>query len=197
MKKMILATGLGAMLLAGGIAIAQTGGDAGHPGMHRGGGMHGADTNNDGTVTRAELTASLDQRFARLDTNGDGQITQAERDAQHKARADARFKALDADGNGQVSRAEYDAAHEKRQAQRAERGEKTGERGEGRRWHRGGRGTGGMMDANKDGTVTKAEFQSRALAMFDRADANKDSQVTQQERDAARAAFKAKRGEPK
>ena len=190
MKKMIVATSLGALLLAGGIAIAQPGGNPQRAGMHRGG-MQGADANNDGTVTRTELTTQLDERFTRLDTNGDGQITQAERDAQHKARADERFKALDADGNGQLSRAEFDAAHEKR-------AEKMGERGEGKRRHRGGRGgMGGMMDANKDGTVTKAEFQSRALAMFDGADANKDGQVTQQEREAARAAFKARRAEPK
>lgn len=198
MKKMIAATSLGALLLAGGIAIAQPGGDVHPAGMHRGGGMHGADANNDGTVTRAELTAQLDQRFAKLDTNGDGQITQAERDAQHKARADERFKALDTDGNGQVSRAEFDAAHEKRQTSR---GEKMGERGEGKRWHRGGHrggpGMGDMMDANKDGTVTKAEFQSRALAMFDGADANKDGQVTKQEREAAHAALKARRTEAK
>lgn len=194
MKKLIIGTGLSALLLAGGIAIA-----APEDGMHRGGmfggGMHGADVNQDGTVTRAELTAQLDQHFAKLDTNGDGQVTKDEREAQHKARADERFKALDADGNGQVSRAEFDAAHEKRAAERGAQGggERWGHRGR----HHGMRGMHGMMDANKDGTVTKAEFQSRAFAMFDRLDTNKDGQVTKEERDAAHAAWKAKRAEQK
>lgn len=196
MKKMIVATSLGALLLAGGIAIAQPGGSAPQHGMHRGP-MHGADADNDGTVTRAELTAQLDQHFAKLDTNSDGQITQAERDAQHKVRADDRFKQIDADGNGQISRAEFDAAHAKRKDMRGERGDEMGGPRMGRHGHRGAHGGPGMMDANKDGTVTKAEFQSRALAMFDRLDTNKDGQVTQQEREAGRGAWKARRGEPK
>jgi len=191
MNKLIIGTGLSALLLAGGIAIA-----APHGGMHRGG-MHGADANQDGTVTRAELTTQLDQHFAKLDTNGDGQVTKEEREAHHKARADGRFKALDTDGNGQVSRAEFDAAREKRAAKRAERSGQGGEGGGHRGGHHGMRGMHGMMDANKDGTITKAEFQSRAFAMFDRLDANKDGQVTKEERDAAHAAWKAKHTEQK
>lgn len=188
-KMMIIGSGFAALLLAGGIATAAPDGDVHGGGMHRG--MHGADANRDGVLTRAELTASLDAHFAKLDTNKDGQITKEERDAHHKARADEHFKRLDADGNGQVSRAEFDAAHEKRMAERAERGE--GEGGMHRGGHHGMRDMHGMFDADKDGIITKAEAQARAFEMFDRGDANKDGKITKEERDALHAARRAKR----
>lgn len=40
-----------------------------------------ADANGDGVVTKAELLADVDKRFARLDTDKDGKITAAEREA--------------------------------------------------------------------------------------------------------------------
>ena len=43
-----------------------------------------------------------------------------------------------------------------------------------------------MADADKDGTVTNAEFQAAALTRFDRLDANKDGTVTADEAKAAR-----------
>lgn len=56
-----------------------------HSGHHRGGDRHGlmgeVDSNNDGSVTRAEFVAAGDQMFQRLDANHDGQVTQAEADA--------------------------------------------------------------------------------------------------------------------
>lgn len=195
MKKLMISAALGAMVLAGGIAVAQTQGDS-----PRGGFRHAAigDTNGDGIVTKAELIAALDKRFAAMDTNGDGKVTKEERDAQRQKRGEERFAKLDSDGNGQISKAEFDAAREARGAKRAEAG-KPGHDGQhiGRKHHRGGHGHGkmGMMgrgaDANKDGVLTKAEFTAGPLAMFDRADANKDGQVTAAERQAAHAAIKA------
>lgn len=172
MKKTIIATALGAFLVGGaGIAIA-------------------AQTEGKAPPTRAELVAKLDQRFAKLDTDGDGRITAEERAAQKAARAQARFDRLDADKNGQISRAEFDAAG----AKRAEmRGKFAGKHGGGKMRHRGGFHA--MVDADKDGVVTKQEFQARALERFDRLDTDKDGQISAAEREAARAAWKAKRGQ--
>ena len=50
-----------------------------------------------------------------------------------------------------------------------------------------------MMDTDKDGTVTKAEFQARALARFDRMDTDHNGVVTPAERQAHWTAMKANR----
>ncbi|WP_313330226.1 EF-hand domain-containing protein [Sphingobium yanoikuyae] len=177
------------------VAFAQDGGP-GPRGM-RGGPMMMADANNDGTITKAELTASLEARFAKLDANKDGKLTKEDRDIRRQQRLDERFAALDTDKNGQISKAEFQAGHQPR----ADRGPEAGKPGgpDGKRW--GGRGHGGpgrgMMhrgpgfgDADKDGTMTKAEFMAGPLAMFDKADANKDGKVTAEEMKAARQAMR-------
>jgi hypothetical protein len=167
------------------------------------------------TMTRADVQAGVQQRFAVLDANRDGTVTQAEADAAsaqrkqqrqtgHAERRDRLFAMLDTDKNGQLSRAEFTA-------ERA-RPTRNGD-GKGRHMRMGMRGHGGpggmaqgrmggrmfaMMDANKDGKVTLAEASARPLAMFDRADADKDGKVTPEERRAARGAMReawqAKRG---
>ena len=186
MKKMILLGALGATLLGSGLAVAQT---PERPGR-------------DADWTRAEMIARADRQFAKFDTNGDGKITAEERAAHRDARIEARFQRLDADKDGAVTLAEMKAAHEQRaekRGARAEGGDRDGKRPHGMR--RGGHGRGGpgdmMMraDANKDGVITKAEFQAPMLAMFDRLDADKNGVVTKAERDAARASWKTK--EPK
>ena len=179
MNHKMIAAGLGALTLLGaGIAVAQPA--AIGPG--RG-----------GEISRADLVQKLDQRFARLDVNKDGNLSPADR----SAGVEARFKQLDSDGNGALSLAEFTAAHGKRDAAFAARGG-DGEHGLGR--HRGGRGgnhrggfgrSGGTVDVNGDGAVSKAEFQSAALAAFDKADANRDGKLTAAERQAARAARRA------
>ena len=189
------------------LAYAQPGAEGGP----RGGMMAQADTNKDGKISKAELTAGLEARFAKMDVDRDGQITQKDRDAMRQQRQDARFAALDTDKNGQISKTEFTAGHEaradKRQERRAEAG-KPGER-DGRGWggrggHRRGPGHGGpgggFGDANKDGTMTKTEFMARPIAMFDKADANKDGFVTADEmkagRQAMRAEWKDRKGPP-
>jgi hypothetical protein len=47
------------------------------------------------------------------------------------------------------------------------------------------RGMGQMADADKDGTISQAEFQAAALERFDRLDADKDGTVTSEEQKAA------------
>src|SRR3546814_17558355 len=54
---------------------------------------------------------------------------------------------------------------------------------------------GGMLaqaDANKDGVITKAEFQAKPLQMFAKMDTNQDGTVTKAEREAMRDGMKKK-----
>ena len=56
---------------------------------------------------------------------------------------------------------------------------------------RGGKGGGMMMlDANKDGTITRAEATTAASTQFARMDANKDGKIDQADRQAMRAQMK-------
>ncbi|MES2176010.1 MAG: calcium-binding protein [Pseudomonadota bacterium] len=205
LRKFFTTVAVGSLLVGGlaatHLAYAQPGADGGP----RGGMMAQADTNKDSKISKAELTAGLEARFAKMDVDRDGQITQKDRDAMRQQRQDARFAELDADKNGQISKTEFTAGHEaradKRQERRAQAG-KPGEReGRGRGGHHRGPDRGGMMghggpgggfgDANKDGTMTKAEFMARPVAMFDKADANKDGFVTADEMKAARQTMRA------
>jgi hypothetical protein len=155
--------------------------------------------------TRADAQARATQMFAKMDANKDGKLDATDRAAQRAERQAKQFASLDADGNGSISKAEWDQHGADRAAKRAERGEKraTGEAGEGKRHgmrggHRKRGGHHGMMmgkaDANGDKAISQAEFQTAALARFDAADANKDGQVTPEERQAQRGAWRAKRG---
>ena len=150
---------------------------------------HGPDANGDGTLTRAEVSAQVTERFAKADANGDGVLNEADK----AARTGQMFDKMDTDKNGSISRAEFTAAHS---AMGGEHGgmtmggdHKMGDRGPGMGGHRMGSGGGGMMlrmaDANNDGAVTRDEAMAAALKHFDKMDANKDGQVTRAERQAA------------
>ncbi|WP_447762088.1 EF-hand domain-containing protein [Sphingopyxis panaciterrae] len=197
MKKITLLT-LGAALIAV-PALAAPGGKMG-------------DADSNGVLTRAEVQANATQMFAKMDANKDGKIDATDRAARHAEMQAKRFAALDANSDGSVSKAEWDQHGADRTAKRAERKEKrvaaAGEAGEGKRdgmrGHHGKRGGHGMRgghggwmkaDADGDKAITQAEFQTAALARFDRLDANKDGQVTAEERKAQREAWKAKAGE--
>ena len=81
------------------------------------------DTNQDGRISRAEVTAGqarFAERFDGMDVNKDGFIDKADRELRMKQRTDAWFAAADTDKDGKLSRAEFDAA---KAAQRAERGQ--------------------------------------------------------------------------
>jgi len=68
MKKFLISTAVGAMLVAGGVATAQSNSTAGNsaPPPPNAGPRHlPGDTNGNGKVTKAELTASLQKKFAR------------------------------------------------------------------------------------------------------------------------------------
>ena len=195
MKKFSLLT-LGAALIAVPVLAA--------PGM-------GGDADGNGTVSRTEAQARATATFAKMDANGDGKLDATDRAAKRAEMQAKAFERFDANKDGSISKAEWDQASVDRQAKRAERREKRAAAGgpgkhDGHRMgghhgkrggpHAGPGGRGGMMmkaDANGDKAISQAEFQTAALARFDAADANKDGQVTAEERQAQRAAWKAKR----
>lgn len=186
MKKQItLGLSIAALLTAGGALAAQ------------GQGRTKADVDGNGTISRTEAQAGAAIRFSRMDVNKDGKIDQADRQLRRETMKTAMFERLDTDKNGQLSKAEFSAdkgqrgrggrvaANDRSDKTMANRG-----RGHGRR--------GGMMgiartaDADSNGAITQAEFQTAALQRFDTMDANKDGQVTQAERAAARAQMKSR-----
>jgi len=186
MKQFLIGLSLAA-LAAGGVAYAQQG-------------MHPmADADSDGVVTRAEAQAHAAKAFAFMDANNDGKIDQADRDAMHAKHMTMMFDAMDADKNGQISRDEFNAAHAPGKGPgmgMPGMGHRGGMKHEGMGGHgmHGGMGKMGMRhggrmmamaDADKNGSVSQAEFTSAALARFDTADANKDGKVTGDERRAA------------
>ena len=123
------------LLAAGGIGLtAAAAPAAAHRGLQM---FNRADTDKDGKITKAEFDAARNARFAGIDANGDGALEISELRAWGRAWPsrfrDARFKALDGDSNGKIGVEEYVA---QRKAMFA------------------------MIDANKDGTVDKAEFDA-------------------------------------
>jgi len=160
-----------------------------------------ADTNQDGQITQAEFIAAANTRFVKMDSNFDGVIdsneTQNARDNRRNEKAEKRFAKLDANSDGFISKDEYNSLQSKRQARQAERRQK-------RRAATGGEGIDSdtsakrlkksakakdrkarrghiRRDANKDGLITKAEYDAATLAMFARLDANGDGVLTKGE----------------
>ncbi|RKF22522.1 hypothetical protein D6851_04690 [Altericroceibacterium spongiae] len=139
-----------------------------------------------GDFTREQAQERASSMFDRMDANGDGVLDDADREAREKQR----FERLDTDGDGSISPEEFAA-----RKQAGKRGSGMGRRGHHGMRHGGPGGSGPMFmmaDANKDGTVTRAEFDAQALSMFSRMDTNGDGTVTADERKAARDAMRAK-----
>jgi hypothetical protein len=146
-------------------------------------------------VTRQQVIARVDQRFARLDVNNDGRATPEEaRQAGEQRRAERAgrmFERLDLNRDGSVSRAEFDQARsqlrERSGERRAERGGRRGMRGmHGPRRGPGARGEAGQRMFGEQGFVTREQMRERALARFDRLDANRDGTLTAAERQQGR-----------
>ncbi|MDE1467397.1 EF-hand domain-containing protein [Aurantiacibacter sp. D1-12] len=142
-----------------------------------------------GDVTRADAEARAAEHFERMDLTGDGVLNAQDREA----RALERFNSADANGDGALTFAETQAAREARRAERQERRAERGERGQRgpRMGRRGGHGGGERMmrmaDTDGDGSISRTEFMTAAMARFDRADADGDGTVTAEERRAQRA----------
>jgi Ca2+-binding EF-hand superfamily protein len=181
MRKLTLSLIAGAAALAaGGAAYAQAPQATQHQPQHQ-------------PLTRAAVEQRTAKAFERLDANKDGKLDQADRTAREKAR----FDRVDANHDGSVSYAEFTAMHtqhdgagKERFAQRGEHADRAGRAGQHRMAFRdASRGRGGMTrlaDADKDGAITRAEFQAAALQRFDRLDADKDGTVSPDEAKAAR-----------
>jgi len=86
---------------------------AAHQRPHRGGFLEAADTDHDGSVSRAEFIAWREKQFAHLDRNGDGVLDAADRadaDQQHEgmqARGEQMREKLDANGDGKITKDEF------------------------------------------------------------------------------------------
>ena len=98
-KSIVLLSAFAAATLAG-AAIAQEG-----PG-----GPMGRDTDGDGYISRAEVSASAQQNFDRLDTNGDGIVSFEE----FEAISLSKFDQTDTNADGLLSREELQAARPER-----------------------------------------------------------------------------------
>lgn len=104
----------------------------------------------------------------KIDTNHDGVISRAE----YQAWVDSRFAKLDGNGNGVVTADEiaHSPATQQRDERRAEHFVK-------------------RFDANGSGQVTKADFEARQMARFDRISGGSDT-VTADQLMPKRGAFK-------
>lgn len=169
----------------------------------------------DGVVTRAEVSARVQQHFTRMDSNRDGVIAGDELARGHgdrRARMARRdgpagkvghgpighpataFDRLDLDKNGSISREEFAQVRGQRMERRMAGGAGHKMR---MRHHRGAMGAmmGGRMirlaDTNSDGRVTLQEATASALQRFDSADSNRDGRLT---RDEMRAGHQRMRG---
>ncbi|MBD8618124.1 EF-hand domain-containing protein [Sphingomonas sp. CFBP 13728] len=111
----------------------------------------------------------------RQDANQDGVATRAEAIAQ----ADARFAQMDTDHDGRITAGEMRAYREALHDRVVASGRDVPVPPPGGRKHD---GTGRRMDPNGDGSVTREEFEARALKRFDRMDANHDGTMDATER---------------
>ncbi|WP_421592237.1 EF-hand domain-containing protein [Shinella sp. M27] len=155
--------------------------DTADAGSMKGKGHHGKGHHGKGGEERAE------RMLKRLDTDGDGKVSQTEMLAQ----ATKTFERFDADKNGEVSKAEVDARREAfRDARKAFREVKSSD-DEARKAAREALGEARMdrmgarmferADADKNGTLTKAEMETAVAALFKQRDRNGDGFLTQDE----------------
>lgn len=178
MNRFVLAALLGATALTAGAGVpaaAQTQPPAptrDAPPQPRDGGMRGglmrADANNDGVVTREEVVAEADRRFAEMDRDRDGTISRDERRAAREARR----------GPARVG-GERAAPPPPPAATDAPPPPPPGaRRGDGPRR---------MMQPQ-----TREDARARALRMFERADTNGDGRIDRQEIEAMRLLMRAR-----
>ena len=145
------------------------------------------DSNKDGSLSRAEVQSShanfvkvaktaiarrLEQGFTASDTNKDGKVSLAEMTAAapaaQKANAGKALQRLDTDKDSHVSLSELTAAAPSPKLGDADQFMQ-------------------RFDADRDGKVTAAEYPKPALAAFDRADTNKDGTISAAELKTPRA----------
>ncbi len=173
----------------------------GHRGMKRA--FERYDANKDGVITQDEVNAVIVERFNNI-AGEDGVITLEDYRAAWRERSNGRmvraFQRLDRDGAGAVTIEEFNAASD-RMFNRLDRdgngeltkpvkGESAGaKKGQGKMAKRGGSRHGGrgaerlmeQFDVDKDGKITRAEFDEVRLSLFSGADADGNQAVTLEE----------------
>ncbi len=146
--------------------------------MHRGQDrMKAMDTDKDGRISRAEAMATqakAGERFDKMDVNNDGYVDQADRQAKVAQKRAEFFKGADNNRDGRVTRDEFIVEQGARSAERREqwakraqqRPQAAGKQAQARKApteqqqiERAGKAF-DKMDANKDGALTRAEFDA-------------------------------------
>lgn len=131
--------------------------------------------------TRAGVIKNLDSTFKAIDTNGDGTLSAAELSAAEskvqqeritmlRSRVDGEFTKLDTNKDGVLSKAEFMAA--------APSAPTTAPNGAALLSN---------LDKNKDGKVSADEYRGPILARFDALDTNHDGTISAAERQSAQA----------
>lgn len=148
------------------------------------------DADSDGKLTLEEFQAPMKERMARIDTNGDGALSEEELQAARDARMGP-----GRDGQRMGKMHGKMGGHGKMYGQR---GDFEGHRGlmtDEQRLER-AQAMIEMKDANGDGVLSVEELAAKpdGSRIFARIDADKDGAITKQEFDAARADFAGKRG---
>ncbi len=105
-KSIVLLSAFVAATLAG-AAIAQ----------EQPGGPMGRDTDGDGYISRAEMTAQAQQRFDDIDSNGDGVISFEE----YSVGSQSAFDRVDTNADDLLSQEELKAGHTERSERRSQR----------------------------------------------------------------------------
>lgn len=171
------------------------------------------DANSDGVIDADDRAVRQAARFAAMDADKDGEVTPAEMQAAGEARRaqrrermaerrettterrDARFARLDTDNSGGLSQAEMAGAREARGDRAERRGQRSERMGPMGRGGRGGHAMTGMMlrtaDTDKDGAITRAEFDNALATHFARVDADGNGAITAEERQAAHTQMRA------
>ena len=133
MNKTLLITGLTMAIIAGGMT--QTLAESGHG---KGPSFEKFDTDGDGKITEAELSAHHEARFAKSDSDGNGSLSKGEAVARAAKRAakyyDHMLEKHDEDGDGELSMAEMGKRH--------------------------GGGMFGRLDKDGDGGISPEEFKA-------------------------------------
>ena len=110
------------------------------------------DTDKDGILTHAEYEAGRTARFKATDANGDGVITEDEYVAEYAARLEKEL-------------ADFDRGEEKKAEAR-------------QRQIRQAHVRFGVIDTDKDGRISRAEYDAIAERSFAEQDADKDGRIT-------------------
>jgi len=117
-----------------------------------------------------------DRGFSRLDTDGDGAISRAE----YEAGRDKMFQRLDANNDGAFTREEAAASAAAWHKKAAEAGKTASPDREARHKQRAEKMF-DDMDVNKDGKISKAEFNAAGEKLFARLDVNGDGKIVKGE----------------